>query len=202
MSNFKQMVLRKLASDLGEGSDKLFDAIDRPGRATRAGISALQQDKPVFEAIKRQFGANPPEAPSGADIAERFGQDYDIQNPAVLGSVATAADFFDPTMLIPGAQVGKLGAIARMAKGAKKGENIAEAVKRGQDIRKTRNIGLDDLSPTKQQQIELEKLNEMARTSGMNKIQKAGQNIQVEPSVSAEKREQLRKLIKNLNKQR
>jgi hypothetical protein len=143
MSNFKQTVLRKLASDLGEGSEEFFDALDRPGRATRAAISAIQEDKPVFEAIKRQFGANPPEAPSGADIAERFGEDYDIQNPAVLGSIATAADFVDPTMLIPGgqvgrlgAQVGKLGAVAKklpgpFARGVGKGVKVVDDMPQG-----------------------------------------------------------------------
>lgn len=126
MSDFKQRVLRKLAGNLSEGTEWAMDKLDRPGRATRAGISALQNDGDAWEAVKEQFGSNPPEAPSGSDIADKFSEDYDVTNPYALTALATAAEVVDPTMFIPGGQVGKLGKVAKIAKG---GETAADILK-------------------------------------------------------------------------
>lgn len=115
--------------EMGVG-ERILDILDRPGRATRAGIYAAQTDKPILDAIRAQLGSNPPEAPSGADIADRVSEDYNIQNPYALAGVATLADVADPTMFIPGGQVTKGGKVLQMAKGAGKSKKLAEAAKK------------------------------------------------------------------------
>lgn len=127
MSDVKQRILRKLAGDLSQGTDWVLDKLDRPGRATRAGISAYQNDEDVMDAIGAQLGENPPEAPSGADIADKFGEDYDVENPYALAGIATAADFLDPTMAIPGGQLSKG---AKAAKMVGKSETVASLAKK------------------------------------------------------------------------
>lgn len=142
MANGKREALERLirrAQD-EEGEEeasmlgKTLDVLDTPGRATRAAIGAYQQDKPVLGAIKEQFSANRPEAPSGEELATRFSDKYDVNNPAVLTALATLAEVADPSMLVPGGQVGKLGKIAGMAKGVGKGRKVAgKAVEMGSD---------------------------------------------------------------------
>lgn len=112
MSEVKKRLLRQLAEKAGVGFEGFADTVGRPGAATRAAIRAYQEGRDVSQAIREQFGENPPEAPSGAEIAEAFGERYDVENPAVLGTIATAADMADPLMFVPGGQVGRLGAHA------------------------------------------------------------------------------------------
>jgi hypothetical protein len=129
MSRFDK-IISKLATDKASQekealeeqgiADKLLDLLDRPGRATRAGISALQNDRDAIEAVRAQFGKNAPEAPTGADIAQKFSDDTGVENPIALGALATLADVVDPSMIVPGGQVTKLGKGMRMlGKGAK-----------------------------------------------------------------------------------
>lgn len=129
MADFKKRILSRLAADAGEGSDYLLKQLDKPGRATRAAIDALQTDKDILPAIKAQFGEAPPEVPSGADIAERAGEKYDIQSPAALAAIATAADVIDPTMFVPGGQVSKIGKLGVLGKAAQKGKVASKAGK-------------------------------------------------------------------------
>jgi len=139
MSDYKTNILKKImakkADEEGIGS-KILSALDTPGRVTRAGIDAYQHDKPVLSAMGDQIGSDAPPVASGADIAEKFGQDHDITNPYALGGIATAADLIDPTMLVPGGQIaklgklGKLGAIRKMAGKGRKAEHYADASKR------------------------------------------------------------------------
>jgi len=104
--------------------EKTLEHLDTPGRMTRAGIGALQGDGDVLDAIRGQVGVGGPEAPSGFDIASKFGDQYGIENPYALTAIATAADVLDPTMLIPGGQTTKIAPMA--AKIAKKISKVAE----------------------------------------------------------------------------
>lgn len=134
MSDFKKRILNKLAGNISEGTDWALDKLDRPGRATRAGIGAAQNDEDVWDAVKAQFGENPPEAPSGTDIADKFSEDYDITNPYALTGIATAAEVVDPTMFIPGGQVskvGKLGKLKTLMGVAEKGDTAADILRMG-----------------------------------------------------------------------
>lgn len=129
--DFKQRVLQRLINDSGEGADWLFDKLDRPGRATRAGIGALQEGQgfgDAYSAAKAQFGAEPPEAPTGADIADRVAEDYNIENPALLAGIATAADVVDPTMVIPGGQISKASKLNVLRKMAGKSPKMGKGV--------------------------------------------------------------------------
>jgi len=113
--------------------DRAMDLLERPGRATRAGISAMQNDSDPLAAAKMQLmgGSERPEAPTGADIAEKFGEDYDVQNPYALAGLATLADVADPSMLIPGGgQAGALGKAALAAGAFSKAGKAGKAVSR------------------------------------------------------------------------
>lgn len=177
--SMKERVLRKLAADAGSGTGWLLDKLDRPGRATRAAIGAYQEGSPILEAARAQLGANPPEAPSGADIAERVGQDYDIQSPAALAAIATLADVADPTMFVPGGQATKLGTLAKVAgkggkaaQGAKKAESFAEGLKRIKDSGK-KKLEMKDLSPTAQNVTDEAMKKKFALDSIKKKLDKA-----------------------------
>ncbi len=134
-SDMLQSLLKKAAAKGSVALDAGLEALDKPGRAMRAGIGAYQDDEDVMGAIKSQFNDDAPEAPSGADLAEKFGDKYDVQSPAALAALATAADFVDPTMVIPGGQVTKLGKLKVLDKAAKGGKT-ADILKDGQKMRR------------------------------------------------------------------
>lgn len=125
--SYKDKVLQKLMGKVSEGTEWALDKLDTPSRATRAAIGAYQNDEDVLDAIKGQFSENAPEAPSGIDIAEKFGEDFDIQNPYALGAIATAADVIDPTMLIPGGQASKFGKLSKIIGKSEKAGDILRA---------------------------------------------------------------------------
>lgn len=102
------------------GMDNFMDKLDTPGRAMRSGIDAYQKDQPVWDAVKAQFGDNHPPAPSGADLAETFGEQHDVQNPYALTALATLGDIVDPTMLTPAGTVSKLPKAAKAIRGLEK----------------------------------------------------------------------------------
>ena len=127
--------------------ERAMDLLERPGRATRAGISAMQNDGDALSAIKTQLmgGDERPEAPTGADIAEKFGEDYDVQNPYALAGLATLADVADPSMLIPGGgQAGALGKAALAAgafsKAGKAGKALSHVGKAPVQARSTAEL--------------------------------------------------------------
>lgn len=107
--------------------DKLMGYLEVPGRATRAGIGALQDDRGVLDAIRGQIGTPTEKAPSGFDIASKVGEDYGIENPYALTAIATAADVLDPTIAIPGGMPGKLAAAGMI--GTRVGPKAAAAAK-------------------------------------------------------------------------
>lgn len=115
----------------GEGLGWILDKLDRPGRATRAAIGAYQDDMDVADAVMDQLGSDPSDAPSGAEIAEKLGEKYDIQDPAILAALATAADVIDPTMMIPGGSVAKVAKVADKAGDAAKGRKVYDILKQG-----------------------------------------------------------------------
>lgn len=135
----KRKALEKLA---GYDEESMQRILDTPGRITRAGIHAFQNDQPIMAAMGEQLKPNAPQAPSGADIAETFGQKHNVQNPYVLGGLATLADVFDPTMLVPGGieakaprtfealrGLSKVGDVSFPARHSAEGLKIAERLK-------------------------------------------------------------------------
>ena len=89
--------------------EKAGDYLDRPASVVRQGIhSAMSEDGNALEDMIAQARRSSSEAPTGADIADRASEKFDIQNPYALGAIATAADLADPTMLIPGGQGAKV----------------------------------------------------------------------------------------------
>lgn len=128
MSEFRKRLFNKLLADAGSGAETLVDVLDRPGRATRAAIDAYQQDKPILGAIGSQLTEKNPEAPpTGAELAETFQEQSGVDNPYVLGALATMADTLDPTMLIPGGAPAKLG--LKGVKGMRMADKAADAAK-------------------------------------------------------------------------
>lgn len=138
MADIKQQVLSRLMRgetpqiEAQEDSmgEKVMKALEMPGRATRAAIGAYQQDEPILDAAKAQFSFDAPDAPSGADLAEHVQDKYDIESPAALAAMATAADVIDPTMLIPGGQITKAGKLGALMKMAGKGDTAADILKK------------------------------------------------------------------------
>ena len=171
MSEVQKRVLRKLVGDKADQEEgfgsKLMDALDRPGRATRAAIGAFQQDQPIMPAIKEQFGANPPDAPTGYQLAEHVQDKYDIQNPVALAAMATAADVADPTMFIPGGQVTKLGKMGVLSKMAGKGQSAAEVLRDMQKMPKGK-YGRVAVKPTAADRV-ADEMAEKGRKLGMER---------------------------------
>ena len=140
----------KLRGLIGQGERlgaKALGILDRPGRATRAALDALQEDQSVMDAIGGQLSGEAPAPPSGADIAEKFGERHDVQSPAALAAIATAADFIDPTMLVPGAQLAKIGKLGALAGIVKKGNTAADMLKKA----KKGKFGRTAVVPTAQE---------------------------------------------------
>ena len=104
--------------------EKIRQALERPGAAARGGIGALQEDvtdpTAAYEAAKQAF-QSPETAPTGYDIAERFGESANIENPYILGALATIAETADPTSLVP-----MVGPMAKLPK-ALKATNVLES---------------------------------------------------------------------------
>lgn len=121
--DYKRKFLEKLA---GAELDDVLGIIDTPGRATRAGIYAAQTDQDILDAITAQFSGDRPDAPTGAQIADKVSEDYDIENPVVLAGIATASEVLDPTTFIPGGQVGKFG---KVMKAVSKNPEAAKVIK-------------------------------------------------------------------------
>lgn len=101
-----------------------LDILDRPARALRAGIGAAQEGGDILGAAKSQFQKNAPEAPSGSDLADKFSEQTQIENPLLLTALATAAEMADPSSYIPG-----VGPFSKIAKIVKKGKKAPEAIK-------------------------------------------------------------------------
>lgn len=135
MADYKREALKRLAgmSDeapvgkLAKGKmadrsmmDQILEYMAKPGAASRAAIAALQADQSPVEAFTSQWDKPSAEAPTGADIAETFGEQYGVENPYALGALATITDLgADPTNLVPGGAFKKLPAALGMAKGIK-----------------------------------------------------------------------------------
>lgn len=157
MSDIKQKVLSKIirgeSPEMGLGvqaqedsaAEKLMKILDMPGRATRAAIGAYQKGMPLVEAAKQQFDFQAPEAPSGAELAEHVRDKYEVESPAALAAMATAAEVVDPTMLIPGGQVSKLGKLGAISKIGKKQKNAAELLREAKD----KGFGKTVIAPSK-----------------------------------------------------
>ena len=126
MDENKKQALLKLANP-----DDLLNMLDAPGRAMRAGIQAYQTDQPVWPSISSQLQPNAPEAPTGAQIAETFGEQHDVQNPYALAGLATLADFVDPTMLVPFGGISKVGKAKAAMKYLPKEINAAKRIASG-----------------------------------------------------------------------
>lgn len=141
MANPKTDLLRRLLSKVAskgmQGLQEGVDVLDTPGRATRSALGALQGDESALDAFAAQFAEDRPDAPSGADIAERFGEDFDVQSPAALAAIATAADVIDPTMMLPGGMMGKAATkLGVINKAAKTGDTAADLFRAGNKMNK------------------------------------------------------------------
>ena len=177
-------LLQKMSTKGSEALDTGLDILDRPGRATRAAIGAAQDDKgfsDIMSAAGAQLKEGAPEAPSGADIAERVGEKYDIQNPLALAALATAADVVDPTIFVPGGQVTKLGKAGKLGKmGMKAGdakklgktilkpeapEKIGKVILRDDAVPKSSGmLRTVDTAPTKPGQVASQELQDSVQT--------------------------------------
>lgn len=127
--------------------DKAMRVLGMPGAATRAGIMAAQEGRDLLPAIREQLSMNAPEAPTGADIAQKVSDDTGITNPYGLAALATLADVTDPTILMPGGAplkaAGMMGMAAKMAPKAAKAGKAAKPETLAQ-VAKRIGISLDD----------------------------------------------------------
>jgi hypothetical protein len=172
--------------------DRAMDLLDRPGRATRAGISAAQNDKDIFPAIKEQLmgGQERPDAPTGADIASKLSDDTGLENPYALAGIATAADVLDPSMAIPGGAplkaAGMLGTMARMAPKTQKALNV------GKKMYKAGDIEFPSINPEQAKKV-MEALQSQGRVKKGTALQDLGKSMEVAPGNS--EKQLLKKLM-------
>lgn len=91
-----------------------LDYLGRPGAATRSAIdAAVSEDGKPWEAFKQGLQRPTEDSPTGADIADKVGERFDIQNPMALAGLATLADLTDPVSFVPGGQISKSGKVMK-----------------------------------------------------------------------------------------
>lgn len=125
--------LAKIKAERSFGS-KLMDYLNRPGAASRAAIMEGLKGGSALGAFGRQFVSPSDEAPSGQDIAEFVSEKYDIENPYALAGIETAAEFTDPTMLMPGGVLKKAPAAMKAVKDAPKAIKTNRALSKVGDV--------------------------------------------------------------------
>lgn len=109
--------------------DRILDYADRPAAAARSAVGAFQEGQDMSDAFMEQLGKPSSEAPTGADIAEKFGESQNIKNPYALGAIATVADVaLDPLNLVPGGSARHGMKAAKGIKGMGKGERVLSKV--------------------------------------------------------------------------
>lgn len=107
--------------------DQTLDYLGRPGAAFRSGAHAAQKGEPIWEATKRGFTSPSSEAPTGSDIADEFSRQTGVENPYVLGTLATMGDIADPAAMIP--MVGPLAKIKNAEQILENAPEMAQAIK-------------------------------------------------------------------------
>ena len=136
----KQEVKNLLPEQEPSTFDKVIDYLDRPGAATRSAIQAYQMDEDPIEAFKTGFTSPSEKAPTGADIAETFSEQQNIQNPYALAALATIADVADPTSFVPGGVFRKAPkAMKAIGRGSKATEGIRDVSRLGKAGVEARN---------------------------------------------------------------
>lgn len=151
MSRFQQlqnMIGRsqrdRLTPEEEQGSflESAVDYLGRPNAAIKSGVNAFQQNEPVLDAMYKGLTSPSDQAPSGDQIASKFGESYGIENPMVLAGLSTVAEMADVPGLAPFSKgskmmraVGKLdpSAIKKVPGMAKTGESLAEVAKKTPD---------------------------------------------------------------------
>lgn len=118
------------------------DYLGRPNAAIKSGIHAFQNDQPVLDAISKGFTSHSDQAPTGDQIATKFGESYGVENPMALAGLATIAEMADVPGLSPFSKgskmmkaVGKVdpSAVKKLPGMAKTGESAADVLKKAPD---------------------------------------------------------------------
>lgn len=144
MSRFQQLqrlLGKQVEVEPEEGSmfDTTLDYLGRPNAAIKSGIHAYQQGEPVLDAMSRGFTSPSDQAPTGDQIASKFGESTGIENPMALAALSTLAEMADvPTVgpLSKGAKAMKAvskvppSAVKKVPGFAKTGESAAEALQK------------------------------------------------------------------------
>lgn len=104
---------------LGDVAAPVMDVIERPSAAIRGGLyGAMKDDDTALEGALRGLTNPSAEAPSGDDIAALAGEKYNIQNPAILAGLSTAATMADiPNPLSAASKLKRFGKLANIADG-------------------------------------------------------------------------------------
>lgn len=75
--------------------EKGLDYLGRPNAAFKTGAMAALEGKPILPATYKGLTSSSDEAPTGFDVASKFGDRYDVQNPAALTAMSVGAEMVD-----------------------------------------------------------------------------------------------------------